>query len=103
MIKRKIVLHGHTVTWSISASHIAELPQDNVTYILDQLADDVKSGELIVRYGKNNRKQARGWWEIPNWQDIANELRNALLTGSKKLQTSEIAAKALKRFDENWI
>lgn len=51
--------------------------------------------------GKNNRHyESVGWWDIPNWQDIACELYNAF-NGACNPVTKEQRA-AINRFNENW-
>jgi len=97
---------GHDVNWHLSGyeQRLEEIPGDCEDHIRDSIEQGYSCGELHSENKKGNI--VSGWWDIPNWRDIACELREQLMSLKaypKDKQLKIRIKETLKKFDENWV
>lgn len=82
---------GHDVSWFTDSDNITELDEASIERIENCINDGCKQGELSVGH-----EEARGWWHIINWRDIACQLYHQVPTRTPEQK------EARKRFNDEW-
>lgn len=98
----------HDIKWWVRSKAYEKkgLDETTVEHIEYMIEQGYTSGEIAGSWTDSRHRyyETSGWWKIVNWEDIACQLRSALLncTADTKRAGDE-KYKALQRFDDNWI
>lgn len=93
-IHHATILH-HDIAWKCDNKTVKNLDESAIDDIIYQIQQGLTSSEFTITYGKNGKKETKGWWEIVNWKKIALELYSG--AGSRR----DFDA-ACKLFEDNW-